>query len=274
MRQASSVGPWTRRRRMSPATSSWLIVERDEGAVVDPLEQDLVGPGELVRAQHVAVVGAAPGCCRRAYRRSWLLSPGSARPGPHLGVGAVLGVVAPGRARRRDSSRRASSRGRRGRSRRAVHAVRPAPRVRERVLVGAVEVVDDRAAARPAARAPPGSHSPRSRAGRCRPRSRPHLVVVGRAVRGGRVGEGRRPRACDGAHETLAVRGSSAVQLVARHLRSRRRRQAPPGEGDLGVTGGRLQVLGAREGGVAALRSCVRRSRRRGRSCRASRRPT
>ena len=39
----------------------------DDGAVVEPLEEDLVGSRELVGAQHVSVVGRrCPGCCRRA----------------------------------------------------------------------------------------------------------------------------------------------------------------------------------------------------------------
>ena len=47
----------------------------DAAAPVEAVEPDLVGAAQLIRPHQVSVVGV-PGIWRRAYRRSWLFTPG------------------------------------------------------------------------------------------------------------------------------------------------------------------------------------------------------
>ena len=99
-----------RRSSVSPAASSRLSVAVDEGAVVDALEEDLVGPRELVRAQHVAVVGDAAGAA--AARRTGgcdCSSPGSVATRVQTSASGPYCVRCARRCRSSSSSRRAGS---------------------------------------------------------------------------------------------------------------------------------------------------------------------
>ena len=167
-------------------------------------------------------------------------------------------------------SRRAGWRSCRGRSRRADDAVRPAARVRERVLVWTVEVVDDRRAAPPAATSAAGvadasfesgpspfafSRTPcSSRSCRSRAVASTKLVVVIPAS----AGSSRRRSSFRG-RRLYSLIGEPPSKAGAFQERRRwRRRRARSGR------------WGRRAGCCA--RGCAPRSRRAARSCRAGRR--
>ena len=144
--QASSVVPLTRRRSVSPGSE--FLRHRQPGndsAVVDPLEEHLIGSRELVRAKHVADCAASRRLYSRVEAEAGCSCPAASamraqtsvsgpkvallRHAVHVVVFVHSSVFAADAEACLD---------------RADDTVRPAPGVAERVLVAAIERVEDR----------------------------------------------------------------------------------------------------------------------------------
>ena len=252
---------------MSPTASSRLIVASRCRAVVDPLEVDLVGAGELVRAEQVGVGRGLPGAEAAPYSRMWLFVPSSTVTRVHTSTSGPAGVlerqavqvVVAEQASWFEDVQAVLDR-RSPRSSRAGHRAG---------LVRAVEVVEQDQAAR--------ADEPGGR--RLRPvRERPladrilggHLVVVRQPVREAAVHEGRgRAHALE---EALVTRARAAIDAIAGERRAAVDGRCRPGEGRARVAGERGEA-GWRAGEVEppprAPKSSRRRSGREGR-CRHS----
>ena len=167
--------PFARRRTVSPAASSWLSVSRVTTRRCHALQEDVVGPRELGRAQHVSVEGGRARLLQAHVQTQRVARARAAsRCGAHDSASGPYGPVLRHAVHVVDT--RASERIR-GDIKAGLGAtddpVRPAQPIRERVLVRPVEVVESREAARRVARPLSAeSQRPRWRAAPRRSRSR------------------------------------------------------------------------------------------------------